>query len=304
MNRIMQIIVLKNSSQAPRSFETCHAITFEELIQEFKTGRIIKRLFRYRDAELLTARNDAVVHPFATAFMLRVLSHRYCRFRDERNQCLSITWMALLRLFFRLLRDALFKYPFLARIKREIRFLSNEYDTRRSPQSLDRTHRLLYLRSDLLFGLRAGGSVGHIAGVLNEFHRQGLNPLLCTIDRIPMVDSAVSTHFLPPGRAFWDYLELPSLQFNDGIEKTIDDIFGGERPSFIYQRYSVNNFYGVKLAKRFEVPFVLEYNGSEVWMSRHWGTPFKYERISASIEDLNLKAADLIVVVSRIMKEE
>jgi len=52
------------------------------------------------------------------------------------------------------------------------------------------------------------------------------------------------------------------------------------------------------------VPFILEYNGSEIWMSRHWGRPLKYENLASQIELLNLNAADLIVVVSRAMRDE
>jgi glycosyltransferase involved in cell wall biosynthesis len=66
----------------------------------------------------------------------------------------------------------------------------------------------------------------------------------------------------------------------------------------------LNNYLGLKLAKRFGVPFVLEYNGSEIWMSRHWGKPLKYETLTERIELLNLRAADVVVVVSQAMSRE
>jgi len=52
------------------------------------------------------------------------------------------------------------------------------------------------------------------------------------------------------------------------------------------------------------VPFVLEYNGSEIWMSRNWGSPLQYESLSEKIEFANLEIADLIVVVSQPMADE
>jgi glycosyltransferase involved in cell wall biosynthesis len=76
------------------------------------------------------------------------------------------------------------------------------------------------------------------------------------------------------------------------------------RPAFVYQRYSLNNYAGMRIARRHGVPFVLEYNGSEIWMGRHWGRPLKHEALSRRIEQLNLSSADLIVVVSRAMREE
>jgi UDP-N-acetylglucosamine 2-epimerase (non-hydrolysing) len=48
----------------------------------------------------------------------------------------------------------------------------------------------------------------------------------------------------------------------------------------------------------------LEYNGSEVWLARHWEKPLKYASITEEIELLNLKFADLIVVVSNVLKKE
>jgi glycosyltransferase involved in cell wall biosynthesis len=60
----------------------------------------------------------------------------------------------------------------------------------------------------------------------------------------------------------------------------------------------------VKLARQWRVPLITEYNGSEVWVARHWGRPLKYEALSQRIERLNLKAAHLVSVVSAPLAEE
>jgi len=54
----------------------------------------------------------------------------------------------------------------------------------------------------------------------------------------------------------------------------------------------------------FQLPFVLEYNGSEVWMAKHWGTPMRFSKWAAEIEIANLRAADAVVVVSQALKDE
>src|SRR5262249_26230021 len=64
------------------------------------------------------------------------------------------------------------------------------------------------------------------------------------------------------------------------------------------------NYAGLRVARRAGVPFVLEYNGSEIWMSRHWHRPLKYEALAERIELLNINHADLVVVVSRAMRDE
>jgi glycosyltransferase involved in cell wall biosynthesis len=49
----------------------------------------------------------------------------------------------------------------------------------------------------------------------------------------------------------------------------------------------------------------LEYYGSEIWANRNWGTgAMRYETLTERAELLNLKAADLIVVVSEPLKDE
>src|SRR5258708_35732125 len=82
--------------------------------------------------------------------------------------------------------------------------------------------------------------------------------------------------------------------FLDAAEQALK----GRRPAFVYQRYSLNSYAGVRIARRHGVPLVLEYNGSGIWMSRHWGRPLRYERVSERIARLNLPVAAFIVAVS------
>ena len=70
-----------------------------------------------------------------------------------------------------------------------------------------------------------------------------------------------------------------------------------DRFNFIYQRYSRFNWTGVLLSIITGAPLAVEYNGSEVWISRQWdraGLLWLLKRF----EHLNLRAADLIFVVS------
>jgi glycosyltransferase involved in cell wall biosynthesis len=70
-------------------------------------------------------------------------------------------------------------------------------------------------------------------------------------------------------------------------------------PDFIYQRYSINDLTGVYLRQRLNIPLILEFNGFETWIQRHWGRPLRFQAISERIEAANLRLADLIVVVSQ-----
>jgi glycosyltransferase involved in cell wall biosynthesis len=76
-------------------------------------------------------------------------------------------------------------------------------------------------------------------------------------------------------------------------------------PAFIYQRYSLGNYAGVLLRAHYGVPLICEYNGSLVWMMRHWTRKkLCYEKLNTQIELLNLHAADVVVVNSQPMADE
>jgi glycosyltransferase involved in cell wall biosynthesis len=163
---------------------------------------------------------------------------------------------------------------------------------------------VLYLRTDLSFGVRAGGSVGHIAGVMNALSRSLGPPILVTTAPVPTLMPDTEQHLVQTPEAFWNFRELPALALNDVVVDEALRAANVRDVSLVYQRYSVHNYAGLRVARRLRVPFVLEYNGSEVWMSRNWGRRLKYEKLADTIELLNARAADLVVVVSRAMQDE
>ena len=169
---------------------------------------------------------------------------------------------------------------------------------------LDLSRPPLYLRTDLSFGVRAGGSVGHIAGVVNNLDAFGRPPILLTTDDVPTVKPGIEVHAIEPSQEFWNFKELPMFVMNEACERAADRALLGRDVSFVYQRYSTNNYSGISIARDRRVPFVLEYNGSEVWVGRHWGSRLRYEKLADRIERLNVMSADLVVVVSRALADQ
>ena len=70
-------------------------------------------------------------------------------------------------------------------------------------------------------------------------------------------------------------------------------------PDFIYQRYARFSWAGVVAAMRIKRPLFLEYNGSEVWVGRHWDRVGSLDLLER-YERLNLDAAARIFVVSEV----
>lgn len=164
--------------------------------------------------------------------------------------------------------------------------------------------RPLYLRMDHLFDLVGGGSAAHTSGVLNALRElRGPVDVLST-DRLALVDPDEYFHVLVPryGRGR-NLPSLPLLTYNSQVAAW----WRGARlqPGFVYGRYSLGNYAALAIARREGVPYICEYNGSNIWIARNWDTrPLPFEREMLAIEDANLFGADVVVAVSQASKDE
>ncbi len=240
--------------------------------------------------------------PFPTALLLRLLSHDRCSFSDDEGGHVEIGSRMLALEFFRFART-LARIPLLlVRLRLELRTLA------RSPRgptpALELARPPVYLRGDLIFGLTAGGSVGHVAGVLNNLDRFTAPPVFVTTGPIPTVRRDLETHVVKPGSDFCGFEELPNFYFGSILAERAAERLAGRAASFVYQRYCFGSTAGLKLARRLGVPLVLEYNGSEVWIGENWGRPPRYRGLARLVEETLLSAADLVVVVSRALGDE
>ena len=275
---------------------------FDSIRSEILTTSPLRNLLRYRTAEMRTWRLETLPQPLKSAVLLRLLSRGRCQFCDELGRIRTIGIWALIQLTWEWLRDR-FRGPFRLRsIEQELSDLEQPASDERPALRLDQAP--IYLRTDLCFAIRSGGSVGHIAGVLNQLDHFCGRPQFLSTASIPTVRTDLECHLSWPDATFASSGELRSLNFNSKFYRDARDRLAGVQPAFIYQRYSLNNYCGLKLSRDFKVPFVLEYNGSEVWIHRHWGRPLKHESVAQRIEDLNLGSADLVVVVSQPMHDE
>ncbi len=278
------------------------SISISELKYWIKSGKIFSHLLRYRESKMITYDLRLIAKPFALALIIKSLSRKDSYLIDRNNNSKKITFSLLAILFTKLLKDLLTKKRFLREMGREVMGLLQGGVKGEKP--LELSLQPLYLRTDLCFGLQSGGSVGHIAGVLNNLSSFTGRPIFLTTDSIPTVNSELESHIIFPGDSFWNFSEMPLFVYNRVFFNTSLQLIGSRKPSFIYQRYSLNNFSGVKLARHYRVPFVLEFNGSEIWVNRNWGNALRYESLAEQIELLNIHSADVIVVVSQPLKNE
>jgi glycosyltransferase involved in cell wall biosynthesis len=165
-------------------------------------------------------------------------------------------------------------------------------------------HSCLYLKPTLTFGTPVGGSVGHVAGVVNGLSRRGIRVSLMTSSPQPLVDHEVrqvrvDQSFLPAYPH-----ELNFHRYSRIFARAAAASVRENRPDFLYERYTLNDLTGVWLRRRFGLPLVLEFNGSEVWAQKHWGRRLRFEGTALRIERANLREADLVVVVSEEVRKQ
>lgn len=278
--------------------------TVDRLKGWLREGSLPSHVFRYDEARLLTHRLESIGRPLKLGLMLRLLSRGVCYLEDDTARRRPLSAALLARWSWQALREPFQKRRLLASIEQDVDALGRHIQGRTTAPVFDASAAALYLRSDMSVGLKAGGSVGHIAGVLNHLDEFTGAPVMLTTDTIPTVRADLEVHCVSPLEAFWEYPELPSFVMNQAFDQAIELHVGARPLACVYQRYSLNNYSGVRLAARRRIPFIVEYNGSEIWMSRHWGSPLEQEALSSRIEMLNLTAADLIVVVSQAMEDE
>jgi glycosyltransferase involved in cell wall biosynthesis len=275
------------------------AVSFEQVKSWIGRREFWAHLFAYPSVELRTYALGVMPRPLATAALIRLMSHGCCTIRDETGACLEIRGGTLLRMAAAAARDLAKGRRMLRRIVVEVANLSN----RAPPTAVVQPGRPLYLRSDLWFGLRSGGSVGHVAGVVNNLKHCFTAPIVLSTDRLEMLDPGIDLRLLPPLPRHFNFRELPEFAYTDTMFAGARDIIAHERVAFIYQRYSRGNYTGAKLRHRHGIPLVLEFNGSETWVARHWGGGMVHERALDDIEGLNLRTADLVVVVSSVLRD-
>jgi glycosyltransferase involved in cell wall biosynthesis len=301
---VIRRLTIVRGSGAVSPADGGEVLPFEQLREWVQRGAIWRHVFRYNDVTLRTERVESLTRPLVTALLVRSLSRGRCVIIDDGERSTSITLQFLARLASRFLIDLLAVHGVRLAVEREVSDLTHGAVRRSRLAGATALSFPIYLRTDSAIGLRSGGSVGHIAGVLNSFEALADAPLFFSTDRIPTVGTDIETHVIRPDGRFRDFPEIPELAFNERFASEVRRLVGPRRVSFIYQRYSTDDYAGAQLARHWAVPFVLEYNGSEVWVNRNWGRPLKYERLGLAVEVANLHAADLIVVVSQVIFEE
>jgi len=159
---------------------------------------------------------------------------------------------------------------------------------------------IAYLRSTPSAGSAAGGAATHINGFVNAATELGARVTVISNDHIAGFDEKklvlVGPEPLGTTRAAFDLRN--NLIFSAGAWREIER----SPVDLIYQRYGRFTWAGVEASVRASVPLFLEYNGSEVWIGKHWDMSGMIPLLER-FERLNLAAAARIFVVSEVERQ-
>ncbi len=215
----------------------------------------------------------------------------------------EIRGRVLLRAPFRFAQEAWVSRKTVRRARRELTRLERALEQSGTAAALeldsDVPPRLTYLRTTPAAGTQSGGATTHTSGFINAAAELGAQVSVISNDRLAGVDEAkVSMQLIEP-----DPLGLTRAAFDlrNGMlftDRACAQLENGQ-PDFIYQRYSRFNWTGVEAALRTRRPLFLEYNGSEVWMAKHWGR-LSLGELLERCERLNLAAATRVFVVAEV----
>lgn len=201
----------------------------------------------------------------------------------------------------------LFLYPFLmARIKCDLAKLRKGRTTERGFLDIDATDlKIAYIRSD--FWLRyqsSSGAMAHTIGVVDAFKKICNRITVYSICKIPYLTDDTKQIEIQPAGCLRNISELQEIEYSHYLAQKMLPILSENKPSCIYQRYGRNNYTGVLLAEKLNVPCIIEYNGSELWMTDNWGGKIRYRKTTEEIELAVFNAADLIVGNAQALKDE
>jgi glycosyltransferase involved in cell wall biosynthesis len=170
------------------------------------------------------------------------------------------------------------------------------------PRHRSEPRRALYLRVDPTLrwlGAQVGGAATHTSGVINGLIDEGVEVVVLAAEPPAGAERArfvpVPVRWVPHLVRGFAYTEYTTAVLRAAA---------GSSGDFVYQRYQLGAYAGLELARRIGVPLVLEFNGSEIWVERHWGSgKMRFAQSLEQLERRNLQDASLVVVVSTPLRD-
>lgn len=178
------------------------------------------------------------------------------------------------------------------------------WKTLAQPQSLENASGVLdlaYLFPYPLVKDFSGGAASHIRGVLGGMVANGASCEIFAGAHLPM--DMFPERIIPSKRRLFLFWETTMLSYSLRFAREVRRLLATNRPSLLYARHGRFTVAGPLLSAWMRVPFILEYNASELWMANYWD-PTRFRTWLRLCEEVSLRTAARIVVVSEPIRQE
>jgi glycosyltransferase involved in cell wall biosynthesis/ubiquinone/menaquinone biosynthesis C-methylase UbiE len=168
--------------------------------------------------------------------------------------------------------------------------------------SPDRAHPIkgcgVYLRTDFWAPILSGGSYGHTCYVAKELAAVTESFACFMANRFPLLDDYQLQQIVmpkPSESSNEDDVASATAHYVDFLRPHLEQL----KPAYIYERLCLGNSAAAVLSAELGIPYIVEYNGSEISMRRSFeGSGYIYEAEYLETEALAFEQATLISVVS------
>lgn len=161
----------------------------------------------------------------------------------------------------------------------------------------------MYLRTDFWNNIESGGSYGHTCYVAKELAAVTEQFVCCMSQRYKLLDDYGLRQVVMPSPGGGAGNEDNIVRATAHYLIALRPLVGAVQPAYIYERLVLGNYVGALLSREFKVPYIVEYNGSEISMRRSFsGSRYVYEKDYLQAEELAFKQATMISVISEEVK--
>lgn len=162
----------------------------------------------------------------------------------------------------------------------------------------------VYLRTDYWAPINTGGSYGHTCYVAKELAAITRDFVCFMSNRFGLLDElGLTQRVVPAPSPTCDETSL--IRANGPYYEFIARQVSQLQPAYIYERICLGNFVGARLSQELGIPYIVEYNGSEISMRRSFDSgDFEHERFFLKAEEAAFRQASLISVISEAVRDD
>jgi glycosyltransferase involved in cell wall biosynthesis/ubiquinone/menaquinone biosynthesis C-methylase UbiE len=163
----------------------------------------------------------------------------------------------------------------------------------------------VYVRTDFWNRIVSGGSYGHTCYVARELNRTSESVSCLVAQRYDLLDEfgVQQVQMQVPANESEAHMASATDHYYPSLKTACQLV----RPAYLYERLCVGNYAAALLSRELKIPYIVEYNGSELSIQRSFektSYAYRYKAIYVAAEELAFRQATVVSVVSEIVRDD